>query len=73
MYPSRSLKKLLPVYLGTFIEWDTKKQVEIIKELDWKGDEVEGMPPDKYNYEKIECYMQGMRDYLKFLKRGYSK
>ena len=74
MYPSRSLKKLLPVYLGTFIRWDTKKQVEIIKkELDWKGDEVEGMPPDKYNYEKIECYMQGMRDYLKFLKRGYSR
>ncbi len=74
MYPSRSLKKLLPVYLGTFIQWDTKKQVEIIKkELDWKGDEVEGMPPDIYNYEKIECYMQGMRDYLKFLKRGYSR
>lgn len=51
-----------------------KKQVEIIKrELDWQGDEVEGMPPNLYDYEKIECHMQGMRDYLKYLKRGYSR
>ena len=31
------------------------------------------MPPDLYTYEKIECYMQGVRDYIKFLKRGYSR
>ena len=34
---------------------------------------MEGMPPGKYSYEKIECYMQGVRDYLKYLKRGYSR
>ena len=73
MYPKETAN-LLPVYLGSFIEWDTKKQVEIIKrELDWQGDEVEGMPPNLYDYEKIECHMQGMRDYLKYLKRGYSR
>ena len=47
---------------------DVKKQVEIIKkELDWKGEIVEGIP-EQYNYEKIECIMQGSRDYIKFLK-----
>ena len=31
------------------------------------------MPPKIYDYEKIECSMQGMRDYIKYLKRGYSR
>lgn len=62
------------VALGSFIPWDTERQYELIRhELDWEGDEVEGMPPGRYTYEKIECHMQGSRDYLKFLKRGYSR
>ena len=65
--------KIMEIYLGSYIPWDVKKQVEIIqKELDWEGDEVEGIPPE-YNYEKIECYMQGLRDYLKFIKRGFGR
>jgi N-acetyl sugar amidotransferase len=61
------------VCLGSYIKWDVKKQSEIImKELDWTGDEVENVPP-MYRYEKIECYMQGVRDYIKFIKRGYSR
>lgn len=76
-YPAlRDLKKLRyqSVCLGSYIPWDTREQSELImKELGWKGDQVEGMPPGKYPYEKIECYMQGVRDYLKFLKRGYSR
>lgn len=74
--PIRDLKKLQyqSVCLGSFISWDTKRHFEVIsKELGWQGDEVEGMPPGKYSYEKIECYMQGVRDYLKYLKRGYSR
>ena len=43
-----------------------------MKELGWQGDEVENVPPE-YNYEKIECYMQGVRDYIKYIKRGYSR
>ena len=62
------------VALGSFIQWDTQKQYELINsELGWEGDDVEGMPPGRYQYEKIECFMQGSRDYLKFLKRGYSR
>lgn len=61
------------VCLGSYQPWDVKKQVEIIKkELDWQGDEVEGVPPE-YNYEKIEDMMQGVQDYLKFIKRGYGR
>lgn len=61
------------VCLGSYIQWDVKKQSEIIqRELGWKGDQVENVPP-QYNYEKIECYMQGVRDYIKYIKRGYSR
>jgi N-acetyl sugar amidotransferase len=66
-------KKITTFPLGNFIKWDTKNQVEIIKnKLDWQGDEVEGVP-NQYDYEKIECMMQGMRDYIKYIKRGYAR
>ena len=46
-----------------------RKQVDIVqRELDWQGDNVEGIPQE-YNYEKINV-MQGIRDYIKFLKEG---
>jgi len=76
MFPSqRELKinNINALYLGNYIPWDVKKQVKIIKEeLGWEGDEVEGVPPE-YDYEKIECMMQGVRDYIKFLKRGFGR
>ncbi|HSJ10190.1 MAG TPA: N-acetyl sugar amidotransferase [Longimicrobiales bacterium] len=62
------------VCLGSFIPWDVPRQVERIRhELDWQGDHVENMPFERYPYEKIECWMQGVRDYIKFLKRGYGR
>lgn len=61
------------VCLGSYIPWDVKRQAEIIKtELGWEGDLVEGVPPE-YSYEKIECGMQGVRDYLKYIKRGMGR
>ena len=76
-YPKlRDLKKLRyeSVCLGSYIKWDVKEQVKIIqRDLGWKGDQVEGMPWEEYPYEKIECFMQGSRDYIKYLKRGYSR
>lgn len=74
--PLRELKKLRyrSVCLGSFIPWDVKKQSKLIQdELGWQGDQVEGMPWEEYPYEKIECWLQGVRDYIKFLKRGYSR
>jgi N-acetyl sugar amidotransferase len=59
---------------GTYIPWDTKKQSEIIRdELGWTGDQVEGIPFERYWYEKVEDGFQGVQDYLKWLKRGWSR
>ena len=74
--PLRELKRLKyqSVCLGSFIPWDVKANTKLIQdELGWRGDQVEGMPWQEYPYEKIECSMQGMRDYIKYLKRGYSR
>jgi N-acetyl sugar amidotransferase len=77
-YPKLAdLKKMdyYSVCLGSFIPWDYKKNTKIIMdELGWAGDELEGVP-DSINKEfaKIECWMQGTRDYIKYLKRGYSR
>lgn len=73
--PRRDLAKLgvRSVCLGSYIKWDIKKHVEVIKrELGWKGQPVEGVPPE-YDYEKIECFFQGVRDYLKYIKRGMGR
>ena len=73
--PTSELRKLgvRSVCLGSYIPWDTRAQSQIIKdELGWQGAEVEGMP-SLYNFEKIECGMQGVRDYIKWLKRGYGR
>ena len=76
IFPSQremNINNIKSAYLGNYIPWDVKKQVKIIKdELGWKGDNVEGIPPE-YEYEKIECMMQGVRDYIKFLKRGFGR
>lgn len=76
IYPSQkelNEKNIVGTYLGNYIPWDVKEQVKIIKkELNWEGDEVEGIP-EEYDYEKIECYMQGVRDYIKFIKRGFGR
>ncbi len=75
-YPQlKDLRKIgyRSVCLGSYVPWDVKKQVKILKEeLGWKGDEVENVPKE-YDYEKIECYMQGVRDYTKYIKRGYTR
>ncbi|MBF0497668.1 MAG: N-acetyl sugar amidotransferase [Deltaproteobacteria bacterium] len=73
--PIKELRKIgcRSVCLGSFIPWDVKNQVKIIQdELGWQGDEVENVPPEN-NYEKIECYLQCVRDYIKYIKRGYTR
>jgi N-acetyl sugar amidotransferase len=75
-YPKRKdlmRLKVRSICLGNYIPWDTKANVALVKEkLGWKGQPVEGVPPE-YDYEKIECTFQGMRDYSKFVKRGYGR
>ena len=63
------------VPLGSFIPWDYVSNSKLIQEqLGWRADELEGVPSDiNAHGEKIECFMQGTRDYIKFIKRGYSR
>lgn len=73
--PLKELRRIgyRSVCLGSYAAWDVKRQSKIIQdELGWMGDEVENVPP-QYGYEKIECYVQGVRDYLKYIKRGYTR
>lgn len=75
--PLSELRKMdyYSVCLGSFIPWDYKKQTKIIMdELGWDGDELEGVPETiNQEFAKVECWMQGTRDYIKYLKRGYSR
>ncbi len=75
--PLKELKRIgyHSVCLGSYIPWDVKENVKYFqKDLPWwQGDQVEGMPKGMYVYEKIECYMQGVRDYIKYIKRGYGR
>ncbi len=65
--------KCRSICLGNYIKWDTKKQVEIIKrELGWRGQKVEGLP-DEYDCDKMECQFIGIRDYCRYIKRGYGR
>ncbi|MDD5531547.1 MAG: pseudaminic acid synthase [Syntrophales bacterium] len=73
--PLKELRKIncRSVCMGSYIPWDVKRQSKIIEDdLGWTGDEVENVPPG-YSYEKIECYLQGVRDYIKYIKRGYTR
>lgn len=61
------------ICLGTYVPWDPKENSKIMrKELGWQGNEVEGIP-DEYWYEKVECMFTGIRDYLKYIKRGFGR
>jgi len=75
-YPAlKELKRIdyTTIFLGNFTPWNVKNQAELIKkELGWKGDEVEGIPPG-YDYEKVECMLTGVRDYVKYIKRGFAR
>jgi hypothetical protein len=63
------------VPLGSFIPWDYEAQSKVIaNQLGWESDELEGIPRELNSHgEKIECFMQGTRDYVKFIKRGYGR
>lgn len=75
--PLKDLKRIgyHSVCLGSYIPWDVKDNLKYTQQFLpwWQGDDVEGMPKGLYSYEKIECFMQGVRDYIKYVKRGYGR
>ncbi|MFH1394331.1 MAG: N-acetyl sugar amidotransferase [Candidatus Micrarchaeota archaeon] len=73
--PLKELRRIKyrSVCLGSYIPWDPKENSKLIaKELGWEGNQVEGIP-EEYSYEKVECMFQGVRDYLKYIKRGFGR
>jgi len=59
------------IHLGDFIFWDPERQVEFIKkEYGWKEDNIEG---SYKHYKSVECIMEGVHSYTKFLKRGFGR
>ncbi len=64
---------IVSVHLGSFIPWDPRNMAGIIRdELGWKWDRVEGIP-EEYGWEKVECMFTGIRDYCKYIKRGFGR
>ena len=73
--PASELKRLglQSICLGNYFPWNVREQYAIIqKELGWKGDYVENVPPG-FEYEKIECQMEGVRSWIRWVKRGHSR
>lgn len=63
--------ELKAIYLGNFEPWDQREHVEIItRELGWKHREVEGTYVD---WDKVDCPYEPVRDWQKFMKRGFGR
>jgi len=77
MYPTKEELDTIgaiSLSLGNYVPWDQEKQTEIIKkELGWQEDEVESLYPNTLSFDKVECMFTGIRDYIKLLKRGFSR
>lgn len=62
---------LKALYLGCYEPWNQREQVEIItRELGWKHHSVEGTYVD---WDKVDCPFEPVRDWQKFIKRGFGR
>ena len=62
---------LKAIYLGNYEPWDQREHVDIItRDLDWKHHKVEGTYVD---WDKVDCPYEPVRDWQKFIKRGFGR
>ena len=60
------------LYLGDYINWDAKSQVDIIKTMGFK--ELSTPPHGAWlKYENVDCGFVGIHDYFAYLKFGMSR
>jgi len=65
---------LKAIYLGNFEPWDQRKQVDIItKELGWKHKKPEEVEGTYVDWDKVDCPYEPVRDWQKFIKRGFGR
>jgi len=63
--------ELKAVYLGNYEPWNQREKVEIItQELGWKHCATEGTYVD---WDKVDCPYEPVRDWQKFIKRGFGR
>jgi len=75
LYPSdEEIRKVgvTGIFLGHYLKWDAKKQVEIVKKL---GFNVNDEPNEGTytNYENLDTKYVALHDYFKFLKFGFGR
>jgi len=60
------------IFLGYYLKWNAKEQVEIIKKLGFsvRDGPVEGT---YVNYENLDCELVSIHDYLKYTKFGFGR
>ena len=60
------------IFLGYYLRWNVKKQLEIVKKFGFNTHDgpTEGTFT---NYENLDNKVQGIHDYLKWLKFGYGR
>lgn len=69
------------IYLGNFEPWDQIKHAEIIQdELGWKPHPFTDFDPDLVktwgnyrNWDKVDCPFETIRNWQKYLRRGFDK
>lgn len=75
IFPSeKELKEVgvIGIFLGYYLKWDIRKQIEIIKKLGFrtKSVPVEGTYT---GFQSLDCDSMTIHDYLKFVKYGFGK
>ena len=63
---------ILGIFLGYYLRWNVKKQLDVVKKL---GFNVHDGPTEGTftNYENLDNKVQGIHDYIKWLKFGYGR
>jgi N-acetyl sugar amidotransferase len=75
IYPSdEDIKKIgvTGIFLGYYLNWDARKQLEIVKKLGFSV--LEGLSEGTFtNFENLDSKIVPLHDYFKYLKYGYGR
>ena len=69
MWPETDFE-LKAICLGSYEKWDQREHVRIITEEGWKHCQIEGTYVD---WDKVDCLFEPVRDWQKFIKRGFGR
>ena len=61
------------IFLGHYIFWDARKQLEIVKQHGFAVKEDGPVEGTYTNYENLDEKMHSLHDYLKFVKYGFGR